>query len=196
VDAVADLPFRFDAGNHEYLNLLTGEVFPHITGMLEQTGWIDDRWYTEESSTRGTVVHRLTAEHDLGAELPENAGGLYRGYFLAYVQAIGLLRPTFHEVEIPHVHPYYRFGGRPDRRVTIAARKGVLEIKTGAPEKSHQIQTALQALLVARQFHLPPELLQRTCLYVKADGKFTLLEHVRRRDFDEARDVIRVCCRV
>jgi hypothetical protein len=70
----------------------------------------------------------------------------------------------------------------------------VLEIKTGAPEKSHQVQTALQAMLVAHHFNLSPELLQRTCLYVKDTGKFTLLEHVARRDFDEARDVIRACC--
>src|SRR5574341_1863405 len=55
VSRTSELPFRFDALNHEYLSVATGEVFPHITGMLEQTGWIDDRWYTEESSDRGMV---------------------------------------------------------------------------------------------------------------------------------------------
>ena len=55
-----DVPFRFDAIRHSYTELATGEERPHITGMLERTGWVDEEWFTEESSERGTAVHSLT----------------------------------------------------------------------------------------------------------------------------------------
>ena len=59
------VPFRFDALNHEYIALDTGEMLPHITGMLETAGLVDDLWFTEESSECGTCVHSLTAQYDL-----------------------------------------------------------------------------------------------------------------------------------
>jgi hypothetical protein len=78
--------FRFDAVNHEYIDPSSGSVFPHITGMLQQTGWIDDTWYTEESSARGRAVHRLTADFDLGALHVDSCVSRYRPYLLGHVK--------------------------------------------------------------------------------------------------------------
>jgi hypothetical protein len=194
--ATAVLPFRFDPIEHAYLDLETGEVFPHITGMLEDFGLIDDTWYTEESSHRGTQVHTLTASYDLGAiENPNQVDSAYKAYLLAHVRAMQILRPTILAVEEPAVHPYFRFGGRPDRRVIVNRAKGILEVKTTAKaEQSHAIQTALQAILVADTFDLPPESLVRFCLYLRKDGKFKLEEHRAMHDFVVARRVIRQCC--
>ena len=191
----AAVAFRFDAINHEYLDLETGAILPHITGMLQAAGLIDDTWFTEESSYRGQRVHRLTADYDLGAiEKPETVEDKYKAYFLAHVKAMKILRPTFLAVEQPFVHPVYRYGGRPDRLAVINRAKAVLEIKTAIPAKSHPIQTALQAILAAGEFGLPPEGIQRLCLYVTKTGKFKLEEHRDRGDFDQARRVIRQCC--
>jgi len=187
--------FRFDAPNHEYIDMETGVVLPHITGMLERTGWIDDTWYTEESSARGTAVHRLTADFDLGALDVETCVSNYRGYLLAHATAMSILRPEILAVEEPIVHPTMRFGGRPDRDVIIRRLRGPLEIKTGDPEKSHQIQTALQAILIEQSARIPAYGLQRTCLYVRDKGKFKVIEHKDRRDFDEAHRVILRCVR-
>jgi hypothetical protein len=186
--------FRFDAQHHDYIDLETGDVMPHITGMLERAGLIDDTWYTEESSARGTAVHKLTADYDLGALDVATCVSRYRGYLLGHVTAMQILQPEILSVEEPIVHPVHRFGGRPDRDVIIRRLRGVLEIKSGGEEKSHQIQTALQAELVALEAGIPPEGLQRTCLYLKDKGKFKVVEHKDRRDFDEARRVIRLCC--
>jgi hypothetical protein len=190
------VPFRFDPVAHQYIDLETGEVFPHITGMLEAFGLIDDTWYTEESSHRGTQVHRMTADYDLGAiEDPTVIESGYKAYLLAHVKAMKILRPTILAVEEPFVHPYFRFGGRPDRLVVVNRAKGVLEIKTTAkPERSHQVQTALQAIGVAERLALPAESLVRFCLYLRRDGKFKLEEHRAMHDFVEARRAIRQCC--
>jgi hypothetical protein len=194
---VAPVTFRFDALNHEYIDRHTGIVYPHITGMLEATGWIDDTWFTEESCERGTAVHRLTADYDLGALDVESCVSAFRGYLLSHVAAMTSLRAMGLEVlsvEQPAVHPTLRFGGRPDRVIVFAGAKGILEGKSGAPERSHQIQTALQAILVADDHQLPAHLMTRYCLYWKANGKYKLEIHRDRRDFDEAGRIIRSCC--
>jgi hypothetical protein len=185
-------PFRFDRDAHRYLDL-DGDEIPHITGMLERTGWIDSRWYTEESSARGTAIHKLTADFDLGALDLDSCVTRFRPYLLAHVKLMGILKPEVHEVEVPRVHPRLRFGGRPDRAWTLHGLGGVGELKSGDKEKSHQVQTALQAILVAPAFNMPPEILTRHCIYYSEKGKFKVEEHKDRRDFDEAYRVLREC---
>jgi hypothetical protein len=186
--------FRFDAERHEYIDLETGSVLPHITGMLARTGWADDTWYTEESSARGTAVHRLTAEYDLDALDLASCISPFRGWLLAHVNAVNVVRPQILAVEEPLVHPVYKYGGRPDRLVVVDRAFGVWEEKTAAPAKAHAIQTALQAFLAALEHDLPAELVRRWCVYLKDKGKWKLEEHTRRADFDEARRIIRLCC--
>ncbi len=192
---VVDIPFRFDHDDHTYTLLDTGEERPHITQMLEKTGWVDARFYTDTSRDRGSAVHKMTADYDLGAI--EDVAGIrspYIGWLHAYVKAIGLMKPEIDAVEEAVIHPYWRYGGRPDRLVTLYGQKAVLEIKTGAFEKSHYIQTALQAELVAHVFDLPAHAVGRFVLYLKKNGKFELEEHKNPRDFEEALRVIRACC--
>lgn len=187
------LAFRFDALNHDYVSIDTGESFPHITGMLAETGWIDDTWYTEESSDRGTAVHRLTADYDLKALDVASCVSRFRGYLLAHVAAVTIMQPTMLAVEEPLVHPRYEFGGRPDRDAIVRRLRATWEVKSGQPDRAHAIQTALQAILISVEAKLPPEGIARFCCYVKDKGKFKLEEHTTRRDFDEAYRVIRQC---
>jgi hypothetical protein len=195
--------FRFDASNHEYLNPLTGEVISHITELLERAGAIDDRWYTEESSVRGTAAHRLSVDYDLGAiDDPKDVESNVKAYFLAYVEAVRLIRPEYSSIEQARVHPVLRFGGRPDRGGLIYNARGVLEIKTGQvqsvsgparlTDKAHRLQTAMQAILIAPWFGpVPARELVRWVLYLKSNGKFSLRQHDDKRDFDEAQEIIR-----
>jgi hypothetical protein len=193
--------FRFDASRHEYLDLATRRPFPHITGMLEAAGLVDDLWYTEESSARGTAVHRMTADYDLGALDVETCVSPFRGYLLAHVEAMGILRPEILTVEEPRVHRVHRYGGRPDRTIRYDGAVGVLEIKTTtAPAKSHPVQTALQAILVEEELGVPAESLVRLALYLGPTGRWRCIQHGtvtfdQRRDFDRARAIIRDCCR-
>lgn len=195
--------FRFNATRHEYIDLSTGKVRPHITGMLQRTGWIDDTWFTEESCVRGTAVHRLTADYDLGALDVASCDSRHKNYLLAHVKAMEILRPEFLAVEEPYLHPVKRWGGRPDRVAKIYGLHAVLEIKSGveAPRRrdrrdqtSHEIQTALQAILVAGDANLPADMVARFCLYLRANGRFKLEEHKDRGNLREAHDIIERCC--
>jgi hypothetical protein len=187
------LAFRFDARNHDYINIDSGETFPHITGMLQQTGWIDDTWFTEESSDRGTAVHRLTADYDLNALDVASCVSPFRAYLLSHVKVVSIMQPDWIAVEEPLVHPHFRFGGRPDRDCFVRHARATWEVKSGEPERSHQIQTALQAILLSTEAQLPPQSIVRYCCYVKPKGMAKLVEHINKRDFDEAYRVIREC---
>lgn len=185
-------PFRFDAENHSYIALDTGEVIPSITQLIKAAGLVDDRYYTEESRHRGTVVHQLTADYDLGALDSSRVTSPYRGYLLAHVKAMDTIRPTWEHIEVAAVHPTLRFAGRLDRAGTIYGASSLLDEKTGVPCPSHALQTALQAILAAPTFHLPPEALQRYTLYLKADGRFSLEHHTNTSsDLRKAREILK-----
>lgn len=194
----APFTFRFDATAHEYLSIDTGEVYPHITGMLEQCGLVDRRWYTAASCERGSCVHRLTTDYDLGAIAREDlptVNSIYKGWLAAHVKAMDIIRPAWQHIEEPMVSAQYRFGGRPDRVGRVYGAIAVVEIKSGAPEPAHAIQLALQALLVAPDLKLPPESIPRYALYLKNTGRFKLETFPNtRKDFAEAKRVIHRCC--
>lgn len=184
--------FRFDAIQHAYY--YDGVRVPSITQMLLTTGWVDDTYYTEASRIRGTAVHDLATAYDLGALDPKDCESRYKGWFLGYVAAMKPLQPAWEDIELPSVHPLHKFGGRPDRRGRVFRVQTILEIKSGAKEKAHKIQTALQAILVNAEHPLPPEHYQRLACYVKRTGKFSVEQHDQRADFDEARRIIKRCC--
>ena len=185
------LPFRFDAATHRYLDLATGAELPHITGLLNVSGWVDDAFFTEESCARGQAVHKLTADYDLGALDVASCVSRYRGWLLGHVTVAGIVRPEWLHVETPAVHPRYRFGGRPDRVGVIYGCRGVFEVKSGVPTRGHQIQTALQAILVADELELPAHAVERFAEYLNDQGKYKIERHVERRDFDEALRILK-----
>lgn len=187
--------FRFDTIDHIYTALDTGEQLPHITGMLESSGWVDTLWFTEEASDRGTCVHELTKHYDLGSLDVPTCVSPFRGYLLAHVALSNVVRPTWEAIEVPLVHWGYRFGGRPDRVGEAYGCRTIAQVKSGAPAKSDAIQTALEAILVAgTRGGLPAEHYERLAFYLRPSGRFKVERFNDRRDFDEARRVIKVCC--
>jgi hypothetical protein len=188
-------PFRFDRDEHEYWDLATGALLPHITEMLERTGWREPpRRDIEEARDRGSFVHRRTADYDLGLDVDRHVGP-HAGYVRAYVAIVKLLRPVWEDIEVPRVHPHYRYGGRPDRVGTVLRLRAVAEIKTGTLATADPIQTALQAILVSgTERALPPASYARFGFYLKPTGKFKVERFDDPRDYDHAYEVIRLCC--
>ena len=182
--------FRFDEARHEYF--LGDKRIPSITQLLDMGGLVNGAaYFTEESRRRGTEVHQLCADWDMGALDPLTVTSNRLPYLLGYIAASAALKPTWEAIEEADVHPGYGFAGRTDRVGLVLKRKTVAEIKSAAKAKHHAIQTALQALLASARWPLPAEKWQRLVIYVKATGKFTVERHEDRRDFDTALDLIR-----
>lgn len=185
-------PFLYDEATHTYRDAYG--VIPSITQLLALSGWVDDRWYTVEARERGSAVHALTAEIDLGAQLVDDVGGALRGYVLAHVAAMQVLKADLEHVEIAAVHPTIRLAGRPDRVGRFWGQRGVLDEKSGQPHKSHKIQTAMQAILAEPTLGVPPEHQIRLSVYLKASGKYAVDQWTDPGDIVEARRIIRRYC--
>ena len=188
------VPFRFDAERHEYWALDTGEKLLSITQILKAAGKIDTRWFTQASRDRGTLVHDWTMDIDFDV-LPslQDVSPDLRPYLSAYKLFISIERPVMLAIEVPAVHSVFRFGGRIDRQVRMRKRAGVLEIKSGVMNRSHQLQTAMQAMLMSEETGIPPDVLGRWTVYLKKlgdRGRFTLEEHRDPADFAEVRQIL------
>jgi hypothetical protein len=186
------IEFRFDHVDHVYT--VAGRVIPNVSGMLQKTGWVDPTYYTDEVRERGRAVHQLTAEYDLGALDVSRLVSKYRGWVLAHVAAMQVLKPTWDAIEEPEVHPVYLYGTRPDRVGKLYRVRSVLDEKSGLRDKAHQIQTALQAIAVAWRYKIAPEAMGRFGLYLRSSGAFERVRHDKRADFDEAYRIIKACC--
>lgn len=191
-------PFRFSSSDHAYIDIATGAEIPSITQLLKEAGLVNDRFYTEESRERGSCVHRLVADYDLGAihkeDLPE-VNSVYKGWLQAHVAAMDVIQPTWLSIEERRVHETLRFAGTLDRHGKVYGAVAVVEIKSGAVEDAHPIQLALQCLLVSPEVGLPAETIPRYGLYLKRTGRWTLQSFPdTRRDFAKAREILRRFC--
>ena len=186
--------FSFEASSHTYIDNATGEVLPSITQLLEAAGLVDSTWYSEDSRERGTAVHDLCAQFDLGSLNPAMCWSPYKPYLMAHVAAMGILKLEILAVEEPLAHPTLRYAGRPDRILSIGGVKGCYELKTGKPEPAHCVQTAAQAVLISAELNIPAEMLARFACYLKPNGRFHVERHTNRQDFDRWMKVLRECC--
>lgn len=185
---------RFDAAAHAYY--LDGVRVPSVTQMLHADGKIDTTWYTEESRIRGSAVHAWTAAYDMDAADVDAVEGLYRGYCLAHVEAMRVLRPDVLRIEEAWAHTGFRYGGRLDRVWRLFGAITIAELKTGGFQEWHRIQTALQAIIAEEELGVPARALKRVSLHLQSDGRFTLEAHEDAIDFAWAKNVIaRHACR-
>lgn len=198
MSATTAASLTFDADLHLYRDE-NGVVRPSVTGLLERAGLVDDSFFTEEGRHRGTVVHQLTLDMDLDAITLKDVMASqehrdYRGYVAAYAAVREMLRPDWEFLEQAFMTPptmRYRFGGKPDRGGEIRRAKSAFELKTGGPCKSHAIQLALQAILLATQWRIPAVTIKRYVCRLQPNGKFAVDEFTRRADFDTAHDILR-----
>lgn len=180
-------PFRYDAETHTYYRQ-DGSVVPSITELLRRSGVVDAEWFTDAGRERGTEVHNLTADFDLGALTLDECLSPNKGFLAAHVQLCQIARPKWEMIEQALVDQLGRFAGRPDRVGYWLGGDELLvaDIKTGAAEKWHSLQTALQAILVAPYFGVAPASLKRYTIYYKKNGRYKVEEHVDLMDFNRA----------
>jgi hypothetical protein len=180
---------RYDDATHTYTDA-RGEV-PHITGLLAAAGWIDDAWFTPDHARRGTAVHQLTTDHDLGVVVGDTP---YAGYLAAHVKCVDIVRPEWLHIEEIFGLDAPRFAGRPDRVARVSGALAVWEIKSGPYSPAHAIQTALQAILVAPTLGVPAGSIQRYGEYLQPTGRFKVEQFVDARDFTQAARILQKFC--
>jgi hypothetical protein len=186
--------FSFQASDHTYR--LNGTIVPSITQLLTAAGLIREANYDAKSAERGSLVHRLCTELDLGAiEDVKRLDSPVKGWIQGYALFTQTVRPAWTVIEEAKASPKYRFGGRVDRLGAVYSMESIVELKSGACERWHGVQTALQDILWD---DLRPGIRQRWGLYLKRTGKFRLIPHdgsdpscsQGRADYDQAYDLL------
>jgi len=133
-----------------------GRYFPSVTTLLEcypksfgYYEWLknvgkDADEIRDEAGRKGSVVHKMTEEYDLGLEinLLNDAGEpICRmsewAMFERYVEFRKRFDPQVHEIELNLCSPDLGFGGTLDRVVTLNGKKILFDIKTGNAIYNH-----------------------------------------------------------
>ena len=170
---------EFDAATHTYK--VDGVVMPSVSKILRANGFVDDRWYTDEGRKRGQLVAMVTELDDRGelcdgqdlqALANERDVDLigYLESWRAFCNA-WLFETVY--IEKPIYHPQWQYCGTPDRDI-LREKPAILEIKTGARQDWHALQTVAYA-------YCCPTFAQRFAVYLTPTD-WKLVEHTNPSD--------------
>lgn len=165
----------FDEEKHLYL--FKGQEVKSVTQILKARGFIDDRWFTEESRARGQAVHaacHYLDEEDLDWDTLDPI-------VVPYVRAYEKFK--IEHGFIPHLmehrvfNPTYMYAGTLDRTGWINEREVLLDFKSGAISPWVGLQLAGYGLCLKKR-------LPRIALRLKADETYELREFKDPADYD------------
>jgi len=176
--------FRFDSRLHQYW-LEHGErryYLPGTTEILKTANRFDDKWIPHEARERGSLVHQLTEDHDLGLVDLNTVEGPLRPWCLAYLKFLAEERPRYDRIELGAFHRKLGFATIIDR---VGACRGrgpmVMNIKTGAPAHANELQSAAEILAYDKRRSNR----KRAILQLKSNGDYRLKWNENFADFDE-----------
>ena len=161
------MKFKFDKDKHQFI--VNGIVYPSITQVLVEAGFLDTRWFDEYSATRGTYVHTICEWHERGTLDESSIDDEIKVYYEAYLKfRKEKTNYKITEMETPRINETYKFGGIADQFGIMDGVQSVLDIKTGVDVPATRLQTAAQILLADHP------ILERYSLQLKKDGNYKL----------------------
>ncbi len=161
----------FDAATHAYTDA-TGRRLLSVTEVIKAVGLIDDRWFTEEATWRGSCVHALCEYEDKGTLDESTIDPAAEGYLEAWRRWKKIT--GFTPVQIEHPMSGMGYAGTLDRVGLIGpATRAVVDLKTGAAQKWHALQLAGYA-----GFYYPySRSMRRFTVRLHEDGRYTTQEY-------------------
>lgn len=164
---------EFDPALHEYR--YNGQRIRSVTQILKDAGLIDDRWFSEEARDRGSAVHDLCEQYAKGTRHDAVGRAMesleYINAFAAWCQDYQTYALRCEQVVWGEVNGE-RYGGKFDLLSLVSGRRVLIDLKTGASAKWHNIQLAGYALARMNDTGEPvnPDAIAR--LYLKPSGRY------------------------
>ena len=155
-----------------------------VTGILRRAGLVGEGFYKQEDLDRGSAVHMTTEFIDRGEAFEPSDDEKVNLRAEQYRRFLAEVCPEVLSVEEEVVNPLYAYQGRLDRRVRIAKREGLLDIKGTCESPWHGPQIALYCMCFDRP-------LARWNLYLH-DDHYRLVERTDRMDYEIAKAAITV----
>lgn len=174
---------EFDADQHRYF--LDGRELPSVTTVLKSVGIIDPSKYADgDAALRGTYVAEATALLDRGELIEEGLDARLVGYIRAWKAFLADNEVETFLVEERVYSSKYGYAGMLDRTAHFQDRHWLFDIKTGARERWHGIQTAAYRECRPDLKQRIGCLHQRGAVYLKPDGSYKLDVHDNPDDWD------------
>lgn len=155
----------------DHIYMLDGVVIPSVTQALHAEGFIDDRWFTEESSIRGTYVHLASHMHDMGTLDEDTLDPVLVPYLDGYKQFLDDTGFEVLESEVRQYHKTYLYAGTPDKKGLLYGRRSLIDLKSGKPEAWVKLQLGGYWLL--------DEPCDCYSLQLKPDGTYNFSEKIK-----------------
>lgn len=159
------MTLTFDPATHTYH--FNGHAVPSVTGILKAVGLIDDRWFDEAATWRGSVVHKCCELWDKGRLNESTVDPQALPYLDAWREFCVKTKFKPRTVEVPR-HHVLGYAGTEDAE----NEEYDIDRKTGAVQKWHALQLAAYS-----QFHPRPHTRRRFAVQLKADGKYVATEY-------------------
>jgi len=163
----------FDSETHIYK--VNGEVWPSVTQILKDMGFIDSRFFTEYARERGSLAHLIIKWHCQGVLDEDTVDPALRPYLDAWRLFVADTGFVSKQVEIPLCDTTYRFAGTPDNIGELYEIPSVIDYKTGAMSPVVGLQLAGYELLTGKR-------LKRYGLQLTDTGKYKLTPFKDRND--------------
>jgi len=164
---------HLDPETHTYL--CDGVVYPSVTQILQDEGFIDATWFTEYARDRGTLVHRITHWYDTGELDMESVDPALGGYLEGWIRFREESGFDPQIIERPLASHTHRFAGTPDRIGVLNGDLAIPDIKSGAVQAWTGLQLAGYEILYGQRVN-------RFGVQLTEDGKYKLIPFTDRND--------------
>lgn len=165
-----------------------GKPYPGFTEIASAVGAIPhNSFYTDAGREEGTAIHSWMIFLARGETPKEAPDPRIAGRVEGFKKFLAESRFTLTDGEKPLCEPTLRYCGTPDLWGSISGVTGcVIDVKSGAREPWHNLQTAsYKVLLAANQFRAS----DRFALYL-SDGDYRLVRHTDAGDENRWRAIV------
>lgn len=163
-----------DEASHTYRDI-SGRIVPSVTGILAAAGIIETEWFSDYARIRGLAVHKAIELLERGTLDPDSISDGVAPYLESWKNFKKDTDYQCRGTELKIYHKRYRYAGTIDQIGEVFYATCLLDIKTGVEQHWWALQTAAYNE-IAKCKH-------RFSLQLKSDGKYRLIEHTNKRDF-------------
>lgn len=173
------MTFAYDPETHIYK--VNGEVWPSVTQILKDMGFVDTTWFNDYARERGSFVHDTVKWQCQGVLDEDTVDDVLRPYLDAWRLFVADTGFVSEKVEEPLYSPRYGFAGTPDQIGKLYNTPSVIDYKTGAMDPVTGLQLSGYEVLEHAQ-DSGYRILKRYGLQLTDKGKYKLTPFKDRTD--------------
>lgn len=156
-----------------------GIRYPSVSDVLQNMGFIDTTWLSEQGRDNGSRRHKVCELDNLDDLIEESVDPADKPFLSASRQNKADTGIQIHEVEQRRYNHVYRFCGKPDMLVMFRGHQEIWDIKTGNKMPHYKYQ-------IGGYLSLYDDCFYGRCVYLKPNGRYKLGERYgskERREF-------------